>query len=300
MMCGLIDEINCLRRGKNAIILVHNYQRPEIYEVADFIGDSLELSRKSAETDADIIVFCGVDFMAETAFILNPHKTVLLPILDARCPMAGMADAKGVRELKNQYPGAAVVSYVNTSAEVKAESDVCCTSANAIKVVNSLKQNDIIFVPDENLALYVARHSKKRIIAWKGWCYVHTKFSADELKKARQLHPGAEVIVHPECRPEVIDLADYVCSTSQMVKRVGESSSKEFIIGTEVGMIERLKIEYPDRTFYAAPPGATCIQMKKITLGSVFEALEKERYVVRVPEDIRVKARAALDRMLEL
>ncbi len=295
-----VDEINRLKRKKNSIILVHNYQRPEIYQVADFIGDSLELSRKSVGVDADIIVFCGVDFMAESAFILNPQKTVLLPVLEARCPMAGMADAEGVRRMKQQHPDAAIVSYVNTSAEVKAESDICCTSANAVKVVNSLDQDEIIFVPDENLASYVQRYSSKHIIPWRGWCYVHTTFSAEGLKKARQMHPNAEVIVHPECKPEVIDLADYVCSTSQMIKRVKESSKNEFIIGTEVGMIKRLKMIYPEKVFYTAPPGATCIQMKKTTLQSVFTALEKEQHMVRVIEDVRLRAKKALDRMLEL
>ncbi|WP_455367925.1 quinolinate synthase NadA [[Eubacterium] cellulosolvens] len=296
----LVEEINRLKREKNAIILVHNYQRPEIYEVAEFIGDSLELSRKSVGVDADIIVFCGVDFMAESAFILNPQKTVLLPILEARCPMAAMADAEGVRRMKHQYPNAAAVSYVNTSAEVKAESDICCTSANAIEVVNSLDQDEVIFVPDENLASYVQRYSRKRIIPWKGWCYVHTKFSAEGLKEARQMHPDAEVIVHPECKPEVIDLADYICSTSQMVERVKGSGKNEFIIGTEVGMITRLKMIYPEKVFYTAPPSATCIQMKKTTLQSVYTALEKEQYIVRVIEDVRLRAKKALDRMLEL
>ncbi|MEM3072860.1 MAG: quinolinate synthase NadA, partial [Candidatus Bathyarchaeia archaeon] len=266
----------------------------------DFIGDSLELSRRSAETDAEMIVFCGVDFMAETAHILNPQKTVLLPILQARCPMAAMADAEGVKRMKQSHPDAAVVSYVNTSAEVKAESDICCTSANAIEVVNSLDQDEVIFVPDENLALYVQRYSKKRIIPWRGWCYVHTQFSAKELNEARLKHPNAEVIVHPECKPEVIDLADHVCSTSQMVKRVAVSHKTEFIIGTEVGMIERLKMLYPSKTFYSAPPRSTCVQMKKITLRSILKALETERHKVQVPEEIRFRAKKALDRMLEI
>lgn len=296
----LIEDINASKKKKNAIILVHNYQTHKIYEIADFIGDSLELSRKSASTDANYIVFCGVDFMAETASILNPTKTVLLPILEARCPMAAMASAKGVRILKQQYPDAAVVSYVNTSAEVKAESDICCTSANAVRVVNSVKQEKVIFVPDENLALYVARHTKKHIIPWKGWCYVHTKFSVEALNEARRLHPNAEVVVHPECKPEIIDLADKVCSTSQMMKWIGESDRDEFIIGTEVGMIDRLKLEYPDKTFYTAPPGATCIQMKMNKLESVLEALEKEQHVITVPENVRLRAKKALDMMLAL
>ncbi|MEM2123151.1 MAG: quinolinate synthase NadA [Candidatus Bathyarchaeia archaeon] len=297
---NLVERIKHFKNEKKAILLVHNYQRPEIYDVADFIGDSLELSRRSVETDAEMIVFCGVDFMAETAYILNPQRTVLLPVLQARCPMAAMADAEGVRRMRRSHPDAAVVSYVNTSAEVKAESDICCTSANAVEVVNSLDQDEVIFVPDENLALYVQRYSKKRIIPWKGWCYVHTQFSAEELKEMRRRHPDAEVIVHPECKPEVIDLADYVCSTSQMVKRVAVSPKNEFIIGTEVGMIERLKMLYPDRRFYSAPPRSTCIQMKKITLRSILKALEMERHKVQVPEEIRLRAKKALDRMLEL
>ncbi|MEM4245851.1 MAG: quinolinate synthase NadA [Candidatus Bathyarchaeia archaeon] len=297
---GLVEDVRRLKREKKAVLLVHNYQRPEIYEVADFIGDSLELSRKSVETEAEVIVFCGVDFMAETAYILNPQRTVLLPVMEARCPMAAMADAEGVRGMREKHPEAAVVSYVNTSAEVKAESDVCCTSANAVQVVNSLDRDEVLFIPDENLALYVQRHTEKRIIPWKGWCYVHTQFSAEGLREARRRHPEAEVIVHPECKPEVIDLADYVCSTSQMVTRVGKSPKTEFIIGTEVGMVERLKRLYPAKTFYAAPPGATCIQMKKITLRKVMDALMNERYRVRVPEDVRLRAKKALDRMLEL
>jgi quinolinate synthase len=296
----IVDKINALKKEKNAVILVHNYQRPEIYKVADYIGDSLELSRKSADTEADYIVFCGVDFMAETAAILNPTKTVLLPVLAACCPMAAMANVEELKKVKHQYPKAAVVSYVNTSASVKAESDICCTSANAVAVVNSLRQNDIIFVPDKNLALYVARYTKKHIIPWNGWCYVHNKFSVEGLKEARRIHPNAEVIVHPECTPEVIDLADYVCSTSQMLRRVKESSKNEFIIGTEVGLIERLKIEHPKKFFYSAPPGSTCIQMKKNTLNIVLKALEKNQHIITVPEDTRIRAKKALDKMLKV
>lgn len=296
----IVDKIDALKKEKNAVILVHNYQRPEIYKVADYIGDSLELSRKSADTEADYIVFCGVDFMAETAAILNPTKIVLLPVLAACCPMAAMANVEELKKVKQQYPKAAVVSYVNTSASVKAESDICCTSANAVAVVNSLIQNDIIFVPDKNLALYVARYTKKHIIPWNGWCYVHNKFSVEGLKEARRIHPNAEVIVHPECTPEVIDLADYVCSTSQMLRRVKESSKDEFIIGTEVGLIERLKIVHPKKIFYSAPPGSTCIQMKKNTLNSVLESLEKNQHIITVPEDIRIRAKKALDKMLKV
>jgi len=296
----LVERINKLKEKKNAVILVHNYQRPEIYRVADFIGDSYGLSKKATQTKADIIVFCGVDFMAESAFILNPEKRVLIPTNLAKCPMAAMVDAHSLRKLKEQYPDAAVVSYVNTTAEVKAESDICCTSANAVEVINSLKQKEVIFVPDANLAKYVARHSDKKIIPWNGWCYVHTKFTADGLKEAMRLHPDAKVVVHPECVPSVIDLADKVCSTTGMVDYVKESQDNKFIIATEIGIIERLRLEAPEKKCLQAPPGGTCIQMKKNRLEFVLEALEKEQYKVTVPEDVRVKAKEALDKMLDV
>lgn len=295
----LVKKINKLKREKNALILVHNYQKPEIYAVADFIGDSLDLSKKSSTSDSDYIVFCGVDFMAETAAILNPEKKILLPALDACCPMAAMINVTGLERLKNKYPEAAVVSYVNTSAAVKAESDICCTSANAVKIVNSLRERDVIFVPDENLALYVKRYTNKNIIPWKGWCYVHSKFSGNRLKEAKVLHPNAEVIVHPECKPEVIDLADYACSTSQMITRVGESDNHEFIIGTEIGMIKKLELVYQDKIFYTIPPGSTCIQMKKNNLNLILKSLKEEIHVITVPEPIQKRARKAIDRMLK-
>jgi len=296
----LVERINKLKEKKNAVILVHNYQRPEIYRVADFIGDSYGLSKKATQTKADVIVFCGVDFMAESACILNPEKMVLIPTNQAKCPMAAMVDAYGLRKLKKQFPKAAVVSYVNTTAEVKAESDICCTSANAVEVVNSLKQEEVIFVPDANLAKYVARHSDKKIIPWDGWCYVHTKFTSEGLREAKRLYPDAKVVVHPECVPSVIDLADKVCSTTGMVDYVKKSQDKKFIIATEVGIIERLKLEAPQKKCFQAPPGGTCIQMKKNRLELVLEALEKEQYKVTVPEDIRVKAKKALDKMLDV
>jgi len=296
----LVAAINQLKHKKNAVILVHNYQRPEIYQVADFIGDSYGLSKKATETKADFIVFCGVDFMAESAYILNPEKTVLFPAPLAKCPMAAMVDVYGLRKLKEKHPEAAVVSYVNTSAEIKAESDICCTSANAVEVVNSLKQREIIFVPDANLAKYVARHSDKKIIPWNGWCYVHAKFTPQGLKEAIKLHPDAKVIVHPECIPSVIDLADQVCSTTGMVDYVKKSQDKKFIIATEIGLIERLKLETPEKTCLQAPPGGTCVQMKKNNLKLVLEALEKEQYKVTVPEDVRIRAKEALDKMLDV
>ena len=296
----LIERIKELKEEKNAVILAHTYQRPEIYEVADFIGDSHGLSKKATETDADIIVFCGVDFMAESAYILNPDKTVLIPTRLANCPMAAMVDVSGLRELKAKHPDAAVVSYVNTTADVKAESDICCTSANAVKVVNSLEEDEIIFVPDSNLANYVMRHTDKKIIPWNGWCYVHRKFSPEGLIRAKAMHLDTKVLVHPECIPEVVDLADEVFSTTGMVNYVKNSPDKTFIIATEVGVVERLKLEFPEKVFFQAPPGGTCLQMKQTTLALVLDALEKEQFKVTVPEHIRIRAKKALDRMLNV
>ncbi|MBN1785093.1 MAG: quinolinate synthase NadA [Candidatus Bathyarchaeota archaeon] len=296
----LIKRINQLKKEKNAVILAHVYQRPEIYEVADFIGDSYGLSKKATETNAGIIVFCGVDFMAESAYILNPEKTVLIPTTQAQCPMAAMVDVDGLRKLKHEYPNAAVVSYVNTTADVKAESDVCCTSANAVKVVNSLEEDTVIFVPDSNLAHYVMKNTDKKVIPWSGWCYVHRKFSPEGLKQAKALHVNAKVLVHPECVPEVVDLATEVFSTTGMINYVKKSPDKTFIIATEVGVVERLKQMFPEKVFFQAPPGGTCLQMKRTTLELVLEALEKEQFKVIIPENIRVRAKKALDRMLNV
>jgi quinolinate synthase len=295
----IVEGINRLKAKKNAILLVHNYQRPEIYQVADFIGDSLELSREAANTNADIIVFCGVYFMAESAYILNPNKKVLIPV-KARCPMAATATPENVRAMKKTYPNAAVVSYINTTAAVKAESDICCTSSNAVKVVNSMEQDEIIFVPDYNLAHYVAQHTHKTIIPWTGYCYVHHNFSSQALKKAKALHPEAEVVVHPECGAEVINEADGVASTSGMLHYIQKSNAAQFIIGTEIGLIERMKLKCPEKIFYQAPPGGVCIQMKKNTLELTLASLEFERYNVSVPDEISSRARQALKRMLEI
>ncbi|MCX6776006.1 MAG: quinolinate synthase NadA [Candidatus Micrarchaeota archaeon] len=298
MNSTLINKINRLKKEKNAVILVHNYQRPEIYRVADFIGDSLELSKEAARTDSDIIVFCGVDFMAESAKILNPDKEVLIPVKEAQCPMAGMVTRQELLNLKKQHLGAAVVSYVNTSAETKAESDICCTSSNCIDVVNSLPEKEVIFVPDENLAKYVQTKSDKKIIPWKGFCYVHSKITASQVKEAKRLHPDAKVLVHPECPLDVIELADYVCSTSQMLYYAKKDEAREFIIITEHGMVERLKLEIPDKKFYAIV--ATCIQQKKITLPAVLRAVQEEIYPVSIDKEVMRKARRALDKMLEV
>ena len=295
----LVDEIKKLKKEKKAIILVHNYQRPEIYQVADFMGDSYGLSVEASKTNARIIIFCGVHFMAESASILNPDKKVILPAIDAGCPMADMVNANDLRELKKKSK-APVVSYINTTAETKAESDIICTSSNAVKVVNSLADKKVIFVPDKNLANYVSQHTNKEIIPWNGYCYVHTKFSPEELANAKKLLKDAKVIVHPECPAEVRELADHICSTSGMTEYAKNSDAKEFIIATELGMIEMLKLQVPGKTFYAAPPGGTCANMKKNNLELVLEALRNEAPVITVPEEIRRKARKALDRMLEV
>ena len=294
----LIKEINELKKQKNAVILVHNYQRPEIYEVADFMGDSLELARKAETTDAKIIAFCGVDFMAESAKILNPDKMVLHPEKLSVCPMAQMVTKEQILEMKKNYPKAIVVSYVNTTAEVKAVSDICCTSANAVKVVNSLEEDEVIFTPDKHLAAYVQTKTKKKIIPVEGYCYVHAKITEEEVKKAKENYPDAKVMVHPECKIEVIKLADVVASTSQMIKYLKESSAKEFIAVTECGMVHRLKREMPDKKFYAV--GGTCIQMKEITLDKVYDCLKNETNHVEIDKEIMDKARKSLKRMIEI
>ncbi len=292
----LISRINRLKSEKKAVILVHNYQRPEVYEVADFLGDSLELSMRAAETNAGIIVFCGVDFMAESAKILNPGKIVLIPSKEANCPMAGMVDVNGLKELKKKHPDAAVVSYINTNAEIKAESDICCTSANCVEIVNSLPNKKIIFTPDKNMADYIQTKTNRLIIPWEGFCYVHAKISADKVKEAKKLHPKAKVVAHPECVPEVIKLADHVCGTGGMIKYAKENSATEFIIATEEGMRTRLMKEVPGKEFYMV--GGVCVQQKKINLQNIYDSLAKLQFKVEVPEKIMVKAKKALDKML--
>jgi quinolinate synthase len=294
----MIEEILALKKERRAVILAHNYQIPAVQDVADLVGDSLELSRAAARLDEDVIVFCGVDFMAETAAILSPQKTVVLPEKGAWCPMAHMITPDQLRELKALYPDAAVVCYVNSTAEVKAESDICCTSANGVQVVNSLEQDHVIFVPDRNLAAYVARHTQKQIIPWNGYCYVHDHFTPEEVKAARALHPQAEVLVHPECRPEVIDQADFVYSTAGMGRHAHASAASEFIIGTEVGMIYRLKKENPKKEFYPLSNNAVCQNMKKTNLEKVLRALQTLEPRVTVPEDIAARAKKSIERML--
>src|SRR3990172_12416496 len=295
-----LNRIKQLREEKNAIILAHNYQRADVQDIADFVGDSFGLSQKAVTSGAEVIVFCGVDFMAESAAVLNPDKTVLMPELSAQCPMSAMITPGALRLEKQKYPDAAVVCYVNTSAAVKAESDICCTSANAVKVVNSLDENEIIFVPDRNLALYVASNTEKKIIPWNGYCPTHHLILPGDILLEKEEHPAAEILVHPECRPEVVALADKVLSTSGMLKYASQSDSKEFIIGTEIGLLHRLEKENPEKKFIAATRYAVCPNMKMNTLGSIIRALERNEHVIKVPESIRKKAKIALDRMLDV
>jgi quinolinate synthase len=297
---SLRDEILALKEERDAIILVHNYQLPEVQDIADLCGDSLELSRAAATMDGRVIVFCGVDFMAETAAILSPDKAVLLPAPDASCPMAQMITAEELRFAKARNPDAAVVCYVNTTAEVKAESDICCTSSNAIKVVNSVEQDRIIFVPDRNLGRYAARFTKKEILPWEGFCIVHDQITTAQVAAARQAHPGAVLLVHPECRPEVIDLADHVASTSGIIRQVCTSPDQEFIIGTEVGILHRITKECPQKRCYPLSQAGICRNMKKTDLIKVRDALQTLHPRITVPKDIAGRARTAIERMLAL
>jgi quinolinate synthase len=297
---SLRQEIRQLKEEQNAILLVHNYQLPEIQDIADCTGDSLELSRAAATMDGEVIVFCGVDFMAETAAILSPHKTVLLPAEDACCPMAQMITADELKLAKERQPDAAVVCYVNTTAEVKAESDICCTSSNAVKVVNAVEQDEIIFVPDRNLGRYAQRFTKKKVLPWEGFCIVHDRITPTQVQEARKAHPGAVVLVHPECRPAVIDCADHIASTSGIIKEVFSSKSQEFIIGTEVGILHRLKKECPGKRCYPLSEAAVCHNMKKTDLAKVRDSLETLMPRITVPQDVADRARNAIERMLAI
>ncbi|MBI5787774.1 MAG: quinolinate synthase NadA [Candidatus Schekmanbacteria bacterium] len=296
-----IDLITRLRKERNAVILAHNYQRGEVQDIADYVGDSLGLSQQAAKTDADIIVFCGVFFMAETAAILSPQKTVIIPDPRAGCPMADMITAEDLRQKKQEHPEATVVCYVNSSADVKAESDICCTSTNAIQVVESLKDaKEILFVPDEHLGRFVASRTKADILFWPGFCPTHLRVTPEDIIKAREEHPNAKCIVHPECSIEVIMLADEALSTGGIIKYVGKSDAGEIIIGTELGLAYRLQKDHPHKRFYLATQKLVCPNMKLTTLEKVAAALENIQHVVKVPENIRVRAKLALDRMMEI
>jgi len=296
----VIEEIKRLKSARNALIIAHNYQIPDVQDIADFVGDSLQLSREAAKLDSDVIVFCGVHFMAETAAILAPGKTILIPDIHAGCPMADMITAEEMRHWKKEHPGKKVVCYVNTSAEVKAECDICCTSSNAIKVVESIEDDTILFAPDKNLAAYVARFTDKKVIPWDGYCYVHHNFRARHVQDKRNLFPEAGIWVHPECRPEVIDLADKVLSTGQMVKEAQVTDKEYIILGTEEGIIHRLNTLNPATHFVPVRDHAVCANMKKIGLSKVLRALEEMRFKVDVPEDIRQRARGAIERMVRI
>ncbi len=296
----LAERIARLKRERNAVILAHNYQLGEVQDVADFVGDSLELSRKAAATEAEVIVFCGVMFMAETAKLLSPERTVLIPDPRAGCPMCDMAPAEAVRKRKADLPGVPVVAYVNTTAAVKAEADICCTSANAAAVVNSLPEQRLLFLPDRNLGLWVQRHTDKEVILWDGYCPTHQRIRAQDISRLKAQHPGAPVVVHPECTPEVIALADEVLSTGQMVRWARETPAREVIVGTEVGLIHRLQKDSPDKRFLPVTLLTTCPNMKRITLEKVAWALEDMEHPVEVPEDIAGPARRAIERMLEV
>ena len=321
---SLLEEILRLKDERNAIILSHNYQREEVQDIADFVGDSLELSRTASTIKCDVIVFCGVHFMAESASILSPEKTVLLTELDATCPMAEMIQVSSprnvwktfpgyetqptfvfpheftLRDIKSMYPGVPVVTYVNTTADVKAESDICCTSANVVKVMDSLPDERVICVPDRNLSMWAQKNTNKKVIAWDGFCHVHDRIAKDDVLKARKEYPNALLMAHPECRLEVLELADHVTSTSGMLRFAKASDAGEFIVGTETGIIHRLKKENPDKIFYPLRKDMVCPNMKKTMLTSVLRALKEMNHVIKVPEEISVPAKRALDRMLEI
>lgn len=293
----LIERIAELKEERNAVILAHNYQPGEVQDVADFLGDSLDLSRKAAEADADVVVFCGVRFMAETAAILCPDKLVLLPDPMAGCPLADMVTAEALRRKKAEHPGATVVSYVNSYADVKAESDICCTSANAVQIVEKI-EGEVLFVPDQYLGSYVASKTGKELILWPGFCHVHMSILPQEVERLKEKNPDAEVVVHPECRPEVQALADQVLSTGGMCRYAKETDAEVIIVGTEVGIIHRLRKENPDKTFIPASERAVCPNMKRITLEKVLHSLEDLSPRLEVPEQVRVRAKDALDAMV--
>jgi len=296
----LIEETLSLKRQKNAVILAHNYQLGEVQDIADFVGDSLELSQNAAKSEADVIVFCGVHFMAETASILCPDKVILLPDINAGCPMADMVTTERLRGKKEEFPSAAVVCYVNSSAEVKSESDVCCTSANAVKVIESLNTQEILFVPDQYLGHYVSTKTDKKMVLWPDFCPTHMRIKPEHIIQLRQEYPQAKVVVHPECRPEVIALADKVLSTGGMCRYARRNDVREMVVGTEIGMIHRLRKENPGKKFIPASEQAICPRMKLISLEKVLWSLEEMAPEVKVPEEIRLKAKAAVDKMMKI
>jgi quinolinate synthase len=289
-----------LKESLRAVIVAHNYQRPEVQDIADFVGDSLELARICTSVDAETIVFCGVRFMAETAAILNPGRTVLLTEGCAGCAMADMISAGELGKWRQRYPEAVVVCYVNSSAEVKAESYICCTSANGVEVVASVPGDEVLFVPDQNLGHYISTKTEKKLVLYPGFCYVHHRIRPQQIRMAKRLHPDAEVLVHPECRPEVVAMADAALSTSQMLRYVGASTHGEFIIGTEEGILHGLRKQNPEKSFHLVTKNQVCLDMKKTTLETVARTMELGQNVVTVPEEIRLPAKQAVERMLAI
>lgn len=294
-------KIMALKKARKAVILAHNYQLGEIQDVADFVGDSLDLSQRASMTDASVIVFCGVHFMAETAAILSSQKIVLLPDIGAGCPMANMITVESLLKIRAEHPSATVVCYVNTSAAVKAESDICCTSANAVRIVSEYIDNqEVIFVPDQYLGHFVQSKLSKKLILWPGYCPTHAKIQAGDIVELKNKYPGAKVVVHPECRPEVIELADEALSTSGIIRFAQTTNAKDIIVGTEIGILHRLKKENPDKRFIAASDKAICPNMKKITLEKVLWSLEDMTAEIKIPENVRLRARVAVDKMLDI
>jgi len=296
----IVEKISALKKRRNAVILAHNYQLGEVQDIADFVGDSLDLSQRAAETGAGVIVFCGVRFMAETASILCPEKVVLLPDVNSGCLLADTITAEQLRAKKKEHPQAVVVCYVNSPAEVKAESDVCCTSANAVRVVESLDAREILFVPDQYLGHYVSARTGKKMILWPGFCPTHVRIKPERIKELKREYPQAKVVVHPECKPEVITLADEVLSTGGMCKYAQRDEVREMIVGTELGIMHRLRKENPGKRFIPVSEQAICPDMKLITLEKILRSLEEMSPEVKVPEGIRLRAKAAVDRMLKI
>lgn len=294
----LVKEIQKLKKEKNAIILAHYYQRPEIQEIADFVGDSYYLSKIGKDCDEQTIVFCGVKFMAESAKILSPQKTVLLPAYDAGCPMADMAIAEDVLKLKEEHPNAKIVCYINSTTEVKAVSDVCCTSSNAVKIIQNIDADEIIFLPDKNLGSYIQEQvPEKKMILWSGFCITHRRINLEEIKKAKDSIEDLVVLAHPECEKEVRDIADFVGSTLEIINYATSSDKTNFLIGTEEGILHELKKRNPNKKFYTPRGGIMCVNMKKTVLSDVYNALLKNQHEIHVNEDIRVKAYESLAKM---
>jgi len=297
----IVDQILALKNKRNALILAHNYQIAEVQEIGDFVGDSLDLSRQAAVTDSEVIVFCGVHFMAETAKILAYNKTVLMPDINAGCAMANMITPRQMIELKKNYPDHIYVCYVNCTAETKAECDYCCTSANAVKVIQAIPEDQkIVFVPDKYLGSYVISQTKREMVLWDGFCPTHRRILAEDILKKKAQHPKAEVLVHPECIPDVIAMADHVLSTSGICRRAQESEAEEFIIGTEIGILSRLERENPEKKFFPASELAECENMKLNTLEKILWSLEDMVYKVEVPEKTALAAKRSIDRMVEI